>query len=69
MSRTLEAYMDHSAKKRAKKAVAAKKGKGLPSSHVKVAKAKEILRHGEVHGKPLTKKQRGMFGAAAGKGR
>jgi hypothetical protein len=30
------------------------------------AKAKKILRHGEVHGKRLTKKQRGFFGARAG---
>ena len=30
------------------------------------AKAKKILRHGEVHGKPLTKKQKGFFGARAG---
>ena len=29
-------------------------------------KAKEILRHGAVRGKPLTKKQRGFFGARAG---
>ena len=29
-------------------------------------KAKEMLRHGEVHGKPLSKKQRGLFGAIAG---
>lgn len=29
-------------------------------------KAKEILRHGEVRGKPLTKKQEGFFGARAG---
>lgn len=29
-------------------------------------KAKEILRHGEVHGQPLTQKQRGLFGAIAG---
>ena len=28
-------------------------------------KAKEILEHGEVHGKKLTKKQRGFFGARA----
>lgn len=33
---------------------------------VAVEKAKEILRDGKVHGKPLTKKQRGFFGAAAG---
>lgn len=29
-------------------------------------KAKEILRHGEVRGKPLTKKQKGFMGAKAG---
>lgn len=30
------------------------------------AKAKKILKHGEVHGKPLTKKQKGFMGARAG---
>ena len=30
------------------------------------AKAKKILRHGSVHGKPLSKKQKGFFGARAG---
>jgi len=30
------------------------------------AKAKKILRHGSVHGKRLSKKQRGFFGARAG---
>ena len=29
-------------------------------------KAKEILEHGEVHGKRLTKKQKRFFGAVAG---
>jgi len=29
-------------------------------------KAKEILRHGEVRGKPLTPAQKGFFGARAG---
>ena len=29
-------------------------------------KARKILRHGSVRGKPLTKKQRGFFGARAG---
>jgi len=29
-------------------------------------KAKKILKHGEVRGKPLTKKQKGFFGARAG---
>jgi hypothetical protein len=33
---------------------------------VSKSKAKEILRHGEVHGHKLTKKQRGFFGARAG---
>ena len=33
------------------------------------AKAKKILRHGEVHGHPLTKAQKGLFGAVAGKGK
>jgi hypothetical protein len=28
-------------------------------------KAREMLRHGSVHGKPLTKRQRGLFGAMA----
>ena len=30
------------------------------------AKAKEMLKHGTVHGKKLSKKQRGLFGAIAG---
>ena len=38
-----------------------------PSSDIPAAKAKKILEDGEVHGKPLTDKQRGMFGAAASK--
>jgi hypothetical protein len=29
-------------------------------------KAKKILNHGSVKGKPLTKPQRGLFGAVAG---
>jgi len=29
-------------------------------------KAEEILKDGTVHGKPITKKQRGYFGAVAG---
>lgn len=29
-------------------------------------KAKEILRHGEVRGEPLTPKQKGLFGLIAG---
>lgn len=36
-------------------------GKKLTSS-----KAKEILRHGEVRGHKLSKKQKGFFGARAG---
>jgi len=33
---------------------------------VSQAKAKEILKHGEVRGHPLTEKQKGFFGARAG---
>jgi len=33
---------------------------------VSKAKAKKILRHGEVRGHKLTKKQKGFFGARAG---
>lgn len=29
-------------------------------------KAREILKHGSVRGKPLTKAQKGLFGARAG---
>lgn len=39
---------------------------GQPSDKVSAEKAKEILRHGEVHGKPLSQAQKGLFGAAAG---
>lgn len=37
-----------------------------PSAGISPEKAKTILRDGEVRGHPLTSKQRGMFGAAAG---
>lgn len=33
------------------------------------SKAKEILRHEEVHGEPLSKKQKGLFGLIAGGGK
>lgn len=36
---------------------------------VSQAKAKEIMHHGEVHGKPLTEKQKGLFGLIAGGGK
>lgn len=36
------------------------------ASPVSSMKAREILRHGEVHGQALTRKQRGLFGAIAG---
>lgn len=36
--------------------------------HVSKAKAKKIMKHGEVKGKPLTEKQRGYFGLLAGGG-
>ena len=38
--------------------------RGLPSK----AKAKEIMRHGEVRGHMLTEKQRGLMGMIAGGG-
>ena len=46
-------------------------GKALPSEEADVTpeKARAILRDGTVHGKPLTEKQRGMFGAIAGQGK
>ncbi len=31
-----------------------------------VTKAKKIAKHGKIRGKPLTKKQKGLFGARAG---
>ena len=39
------------------------------ASPVTPEKAKEMLRHGTVHGKPLSRKQRGLFGLIAGGGR
>jgi len=33
--------------------------------HLGKRKAKEMLRHGEVRGNPLTEKQRGLFGVIA----
>jgi len=39
----------------------------LPSAGVDPAKAQQILGEGEAQGHPLTQKQQGMFGAAAGK--
>ena len=35
------------------------------ASMVGVEKAKDIMRHGEVHGRPLTSKQKGLFGLIA----
>lgn len=40
---------------------------GQPSDDVDPDKAKQILKDGEVRGEPLSDKQKGMFGAAAGK--
>ena len=40
-------------------------GKAQPSNEIDPKKAERILKDGEVHGKPLTDKQRDMFGAAA----
>lgn len=44
----------------------ANKLKKKVKKHLGQRKAKEILRHGEVHGEPLTKKQKGYFGVIAG---
>lgn len=41
--------------------------KAQPSDDISPEKARQILKDGEANGKPLTEKQRGMFGAAAGK--
>ncbi len=41
--------------------------KAQPSDDISPDKARQILKDGTVHGKPLTDKQQGMFGAAAGK--
>lgn len=41
-------------------------GNPKANSELSPAKAKEILRDGTVHGKAITKKQRGYFGAVAG---
>jgi hypothetical protein len=45
--------------------------KTLPSKKANISstKAKTILSDGEVRGHPLTEKQRGLFGAIAGKAR
>jgi hypothetical protein len=39
---------------------------GMPKHTPTKRKAKKILKHGEVRGKALTKKQRGLFGLIAG---
>lgn len=36
---------------------------------ITVEKAKEIQRHGDIRGEPLTPKQKGFFGLIAGGGR
>lgn len=41
-----------------------KKRKGAKASP-SPAKAREMLHHGEVHGKPITERQRKFFGARA----
>lgn len=45
------------------------RGKDKPSSHAALSpeKAEKILHDGSVKGHPITKKQRGYFGAVAGK--
>ena len=36
------------------------------AKHLTRAKAKKIVKHGKIRGKPLTQKQKGKFGAKAG---
>jgi hypothetical protein len=43
--------------------------KSQPSAGISPEKARQILKDGEVRGHPLTEKQRGLFGAAAGRGK
>ena len=52
-------------------APAEQNAESLPSEEADITpeKARQILRDGEVHGKPLTEAQRGFFGAIAGKDR
>ena len=44
--------------------VTGRRKRGLPTK----AKAREIMRHGEVRGHPLSEKQKGMMGMIAGGG-
>jgi len=44
-----------------------KKDAGQSSTDIPKEKAKQILKEGEVKGKPLTDPQKQLFGAAAGK--
>lgn len=57
MNRAEKAFVGNFAKKDQK-----------PSADIPKEKAKQILKEGEVGGKPLSEKQKGLFGAAAGKG-
>jgi hypothetical protein len=52
-ARSLDEMVTRGAKRRRKK------------GHLSAHKAREILHDGTVHGKPITKKQRGYFGAVA----
>jgi hypothetical protein len=46
---------------------ASKKRKPSAKTKLTAAKAKKMLKDGTAQGKPLTKKQKGFFGAVAGK--
>lgn len=63
--------MERGARRRSRKALAKLKGKDghYPSSKISASKARKILEDGSVRGHKLTPAQRGMFGAAAGRGR
>ena len=45
--------------------IESRRKRGLPSK----AKAGEMLEHGEVHGKPLSEGQKGLFGLIRGGGK
>lgn len=65
MAEVMAAENKQRPKKRSKK----KKRKKSASMDMSSEKAKKILRDGSVRGHKLSKKQRGLFGAIAGKGK
>lgn len=57
---------DTAARRRLRGLLASQESVQVPgASPVTPGKAKKILRHGSVHGKPLSRKQQGLFGVIA----